>query len=227
MMNVIGVSALLFLASVSCNLSMSQEEKEALISELEHVQMMKELEVLIKNLDDEQLDKLESIIEKDLDRTTEFDMIMNELKVMGMDEQDIDDLHQLAALMNEFLVKVPELEDKLEMKSEHDLLDNVQLYLLGLPNKLGPLGYIALHHVLEGADEGVDEHGDIIDVVIEPESVAKLEEMEKKILASQIVPDTITEHHHTDHVAPTFRRKRSPMSSLVQQVMSNKAKTTP
>merc|ERR1719493_673298 len=104
--------------------------------------------------------------------------------------------------MVEFLEKIPNIESKLELKAEADLLDNVQLYLLGLPNKLGPLGYIALHHVLEGADEGVDEHGDIIDVVIEPESVAKLEEMEKKILTSQAVPDTIT----SDHVAPTFRR---------------------
>ena len=127
MRDVLCIVTILFLGSVSCNLSMSAEEKEALISELEHVQMMKELEVLIKNLDDEQLDKLESIIEKDLDRTTEFDMIMDELKAMGMDEQDIEDLHQLAALMNEFLVKVPQLEDKLEMKSDHDLLDNVQV----------------------------------------------------------------------------------------------------
>ena len=60
-------------------------------------------------------------------------------------------------------------------------------------------------------------------MVIEPESVAKLEEMEKKILTSQVVPDTIT----SDHVAPTFRRKRSAMGSLVQQVMGNKVKTTP
>ena len=127
MRDVLCILTILFLGFVSCNLSMSAEEKEALISELEHVQMMKELEVLIKNLDDEQLDKLESIIEKDLDRTTEFDMIMDELKAMGMDEQDIEDLHQLAALMNEFLVKVPQLEDKLEMKSDHDLLDNVQV----------------------------------------------------------------------------------------------------
>ena len=127
MRDVLCILTILYMGSVSCNLSMSAEEKEALISELEHVQMMKELEVLIKNLDDEQLDKLESIIEKDLDRTTEFDMIMDELKAMGMDEQDIEDLHQLAALMNEFLVKVPQLEDKLEMKSDHDLLDNVQV----------------------------------------------------------------------------------------------------
>ena len=29
----------------------------------------------------------------------------------------------------------------------------LQLYLLGLPNKLGPLGFLALHHVLTEEEE--------------------------------------------------------------------------
>ena len=33
----------------------------------------------------------------------------------------------------------------------------LQLYLLGLPNKLGPLGFLALHHVL--TTEEVDAEG--------------------------------------------------------------------
>ena len=45
-----------------------------------------------------------------------------------------------------------------------------QLYLLGLPNKLGPLGYIALHNVLEDEDEGQKE--EIVDIKIESLSVA-------------------------------------------------------
>ncbi|CAN0547140.1 unnamed protein product, partial [Ectocarpus sp. 8 AP-2014] len=104
---------------------------------------------LVKNLDDEQLELLESIMGKDIDEATEFDMIVTELKAMGMEEEDINDLKQLSDLMYEFLIQVPEVATKLELSHDYDLLDNIQLYLLGLPNKLGPLGYIALHHVLE------------------------------------------------------------------------------
>ena len=104
------------------------EDKEALIAELEHVQLMKELEVLIKSLDDEQLDKLENIINKDLDQASEFNMIVKELKAMGMDDEDIEDLGQLALLMKEFLEKVPMLEEKLGMApGSNELLDNVQV----------------------------------------------------------------------------------------------------
>jgi len=195
------------------------EDKEALINELEHVQLMKELEVLIQSLDDEQLDKLENIINKDLDQASEFDMIVKELKAMGMDDEDIEDLGQLALLMKEFLEKVPMLEEKLGMTSgSNELLDNIQLYLLGLPNKLGPLGYIALHHVLDGADE--PEDGDIVDVIIEPASVRKIEEMEKLgkpetvTVSSSAVPEQIVDE---ETIAPLFRRRRS-LSGAVQRV---------
>merc|ERR1712029_943949 len=135
---------------------------------------------------------------KDLDQTSEFDMIVQELKAMGMDEEDIEDLRQLALLMKEFLEKVPMLEEKLGMTpGSNDLLDGVQLYLLGLPNKLGPLGYIALHHVLDGADE--PEDGDIVDVIIEPASVRRIEEMEKLgkletvTVSSSAIPEQIVD----------------------------------
>ena len=48
---------------------------------------------------------------------------------MGLDHQDIEDLKTLATLMNEFLVQVPGLEDKLGMTSDYDLLDNIQVFV--------------------------------------------------------------------------------------------------
>ena len=106
----------------------SLEEKEALIEEIEQAQMLKELEVLIQNLDDEQLDNLEKILTTDDEEESEFELIVKELKEMGLDHQDIEDLKVLATLMNEFLVQVPGLEDKLGMTSDYDLLDNIQVF---------------------------------------------------------------------------------------------------
>eukprot|EP00091_Calanus_sinicus_P025717 TRINITY_DN996_c0_g1_i9.p1 TRINITY_DN996_c0_g1~~TRINITY_DN996_c0_g1_i9.p1 ORF type:complete len:211 (-),score=82.66 TRINITY_DN996_c0_g1_i9:214-846(-) len=171
-----------------------QVDKEALLQELEEAELLKELETLVQNLDDEQLELLESIMGKDIDEATEFDMIVAELKAMGMDEEDINDLKQLSELMYEFLIQVPEVATKLELSHDYDLLDNVQLYLLGLPNKLGPLGYIALHHVLE--DDGED--GKVVDVIVEPVAATK----EKEVAPEES--------------APTFRRKRS---TPLEQVM--------
>merc|ERR1712096_331424 len=164
------------------------DKKAAMLKELEDAQLLKELEILVKNLDDNQLDKLEAIMGKDIDEVTEFEMIMAELKEMGMEDEDIADLKQLAQLMHEFLSQVPDLATKLELESDYDLL--------GLPNKLGPLGYIALHHVLE--DEGED--GQIVDVVIEPVTIAPAVEKAIEVQDS----------------APSFRRKRS---SPLQQVL--------
>merc|ERR1712183_1151930 len=172
------------------------DKKASMLKELEDAQLLKELEILVKNLDDDQLDKLEAIMGEDIDEVTEFEMIMAELKEMGMEDEDIADLKQLAQLMHEFLSQVPDLATKLELESDYDLLDNIQLYLLGLPNKLGPLGYIALHHVLE--DEGED--GQIVDVVIEPVTPAPVVEKAIEVQDS----------------APSFRRKRS---SPLQQVL--------
>ena len=129
-------SIFLILAYLSCCMSRSTEkkpsdisldEKEALIEEIEQAQMLKELEVLIKNLDDEQLDKLEQILTTDEDEESEFELIVKELREMGLDNQDIEDLKTLATLMYEFLVQVPGLEDKLGMTSDYDLLDNIQV----------------------------------------------------------------------------------------------------
>merc|ERR1719244_2559655 len=96
--------------------------------------------------------------------------------------------------MHEFLDQIPSLAEKLELKKEYDLLDNVQLYLLGLPNKLGPLGYIALHNVLEELD---DADGEIVDIKVEP-----------------VVASTTTVAPET--TVPTYRKKRS---NPLEQVM--------
>ena len=81
----------------------------------------------MKNLDDDQLELLESIMGRDVDETAEFDLITTELKEMGMDEEDIDDLKQLSELMHEFLKQIPALATKLELRKEVDLLDNIQV----------------------------------------------------------------------------------------------------
>jgi len=174
-------------------------KKEALVQELEDAQLLKELEILVKNLDDEQLEKLEKIMGKDIDETTEFDMIVNELKDMGMEDSDIADLKQLAQLMHEFLSQVPEIGEKLDFHHEYDLLDNIQLYLLGLPNKLGPLGYIALHHVLE---EEADE-GEVVDVVIEP-----------VVTVSSTQAPRVTEKAVNQPIA-LRRRRESPLKKVI------------
>merc|ERR1711936_1458317 len=79
---------------------------------------------------------------------TEFDLISGELAEMGVEKEDLVDLKLLGSMMNDFLMQVNDIEMRLEMKKPHDLMDHIQLYLLGLPNKLGPLGFLALHHVL-------------------------------------------------------------------------------
>merc|ERR1712179_861246 len=153
---------------------------------------------LVKSLDNDQLNLLETILgkEDEDDESTEFDMITAELKEMGMDEEDIEDLKQLAEMIHEFLNHIPELAQKLELKQEYDLLDNVQLYLLGLPNKLGPLGYIALHSVLEELEDAEDD-GEIVDIKVEPAA-------------------TTTTTPALETTVPTYRKKRS---SPLEQVL--------
>merc|ERR1712098_179348 len=102
--------------------------------------------------------------------------------------------------MYEFLVQVPEIASKLNLEKDYDLLDNIQLYLLGLPNKIGPLGYIPLHNALEDDDE------DIVDVVVQ------------SVSSSTSTPTT------TDYEAepvPSFRRKRSPLDQVLNRLRRN------
>jgi len=207
MMNFLLLSLAVSMGSLVNGLSLKgpkvpQVDNEALLQELEEAELLKELETLVKNLDDEQLELLESIMGKDIDEATEFDMIVAELKAMGMDEEDINDLKQLSELMYDFLIQVPEVATKLELSHDYDLLDNIQLYLLGLPNKLGPLGYIALHHVLE--DDGED--GKVVDVIVEPVAAPKEKE---------VAPED---------AAPSYRRKRSVMDQVKRLRRSSQSK---
>merc|ERR1719470_167391 len=41
---------------------------------------------------------------------TEFEMISEELRAMGLDQDDIKDLKMMAGLMHEFLILVPDIE---------------------------------------------------------------------------------------------------------------------
>ena len=51
----------------------------------------------------------------------------------------------ILALDKSFLVLQIQINFLVALTTHRPLL---QLYLLGLPNKLGPLGFLALHHVL-------------------------------------------------------------------------------
>jgi len=199
----LAISVASFAEGLSLKASKDPEiDNEAFRKELEEAKLLKELEILVKSLDDDQLELLETIMKKDLDEASEFDMITAELKGMGMDENDIEDLKELSELMHEFLNQIPAIAKKLELTHEYDLLDNVQLYLLGLPNKLGPLGYIALHHVLE--DDEDEEDDKIVDMIIEPVAV-------RTTTTTTTAP---TEPPQTE--AQTVRRKRS---SPLEQVL--------
>merc|ERR1719153_553553 len=114
---------------------------------------LQELEDLIGSLSTDQLEELQAIMDRDHDEVTEFDLISGELAEMGIEEEDIADLKLLGSMMHKFLVQVPDIETRLEMTKRHDLIDHVQLYLLGLPNKLGPLGFLALHRILTEEEE--------------------------------------------------------------------------
>jgi len=150
--SVIGVPKILFGSNNEGVYENASTEKD--LKDYSEEELLKELSELVENLNDEQLATLEGILEKEgLDDSSEFNMITEELKEIGMDEEDIHDLKALAQLMYDYLVTVPSIAEKLELTAATDLQDHVQLYLLGLPNNLGPLGYIALHKVLEDEDE--------------------------------------------------------------------------
>ena len=73
--------------------------------------------------------------------------------------------------------------------------------MLGLPNKLGPLGFIALHHILDGESEG---HGEIVDVIVDAESIE--DEIDNYVDKSY--------DEDLEDIAPTFRMKRSTMKKV-------------
>merc|ERR1712105_418527 len=131
-----------------------------MVEDIKDAEVIKDVEQLIEGLDDVTLAKLEKILSDDLTAESELKMIQDELTEMGMDAVDIQDMLDLAALMTEFLNKVPDVEAAVVGEDDYSLEDNAKLYLLGLPNKLGPLGFLALHSVLE------TDESNIVDVKI-------------------------------------------------------------
>merc|ERR1711922_90246 len=111
---------------------------------------------MIDALSAEELDQLEAILGNPLDEQTELQMIQAELQQLGMDPQDVQDMFDLSEMMKKFLLKIPDVDIKLQLaEDDYSLEDHCKLYLLGLPNKLGPLGFLALHSILESAGEAI------------------------------------------------------------------------
>merc|ERR1719209_2812254 len=70
-----------------------------------------EMEALILDLD--QLEQLQAAIGGGAEGPkTEFEIISEELRAMGLDQDDIKDLKMMAGLMHEFLILVPDIETK-------------------------------------------------------------------------------------------------------------------
>merc|ERR1712168_491840 len=135
---------------------MTAEEKAKLMNEMMEADIQKEIEEMIDTLSAEELDQLEAILGKPLDEKTELQMIQAELQQLGMDPQDGQDMFDLSEMMKKFLLKIPDVDTKLQLASDdYSLEDHCKLYLLGLPNKLGPLGFLALHSILESAGEAI------------------------------------------------------------------------
>jgi len=153
-------------ASGSDWLSLPMKRKLKVLEHLNDESVLKELEELVGHLGEEQLVNLENILAENLDGVSEFKLMMDELKGIGLEENHVNDIYNKAKLMHDFLLQVPEISSRLELDAELDLLDHIQLYLLGLPNKLGPLGFIAMRHVLQ--ESATSPGGEIVDVIIEP-----------------------------------------------------------
>merc|ERR1711973_994215 len=124
---------------------------------------------MIDTLSAEELDQLEAILGKPLDEKTELQMIQAELQQLGMDPQDVQDMFDLSEMMKKFLLKIPDVDTKLQLdEDDYSLEDHCKLYLLGLPNKLGPLGFLALHSILgsAGSDEAAEGSEDVDDDIV-------------------------------------------------------------
>merc|ERR1711942_130169 len=101
-----------FLVSVVYSMSTVQKNPDSVFAnEVEEAKLKRELENFLGKEDAN-------------DESKEFDMISAELKEMGMDEEDIEDLRMLAEMMHGFLSQIPALATKLELEKEYDLLDN-------------------------------------------------------------------------------------------------------
>merc|ERR1719290_976763 len=186
-------------------------------------ELFAELNEVIGNLNEDQLQSLVDILEKEeFDEMGEFDMISSELKDIGMDDEDIKDLKLLTGHMHDFLMGVEGLVKKLELESTDDLRDNIQLYLLGLPNKLGPLGYIALHKVLEDEVDDTDDGADADDAE-EDAAAAAVTVTEPKPMTFRRRRESDANHHGSHHHAPahaTGHQGHAPAHSMGHRVQA-------
>merc|ERR1712112_751997 len=100
-------------------------------------------------------------------------------------------------MMKKFLLKIPDVDTKLQLDDEYSLEDHCKLYLLGLPNKLGPLGFLALHSILESAGEA------IVDV-----ELGSFVADEEKAVASNNKAEASEASEDEDIVASILNRRR-------------------
>jgi len=148
---------------------LSLDRKVKVFQQLEEESVLEELKELLGNLNEDDLDNLEDILTENLDEVAEFKLMMDKLKDIGLEENHIQDIYNKAQLVNEFLLQIPNISSRLGLDGDLDLFDHIQLYLLGLPNKLGPLGFIALRHILlESTESSDDSEDEIFDVIVEP-----------------------------------------------------------
>merc|ERR1712183_752080 len=94
---------------------MTAEEKTKLMNEMMEADIQKEIEEMIDTLSAEDLDQLEEILSKPLDEKAELQMIQAELEQLGMDVQDMFDL---AEMMKKFLLKIPDVDTKLQLDDD-------------------------------------------------------------------------------------------------------------
>jgi len=98
--------------------------------------------------------------------------VSEEIKNFGIKDEQVDDLNRMADRMFQFLAKA--MARIGQSSSQVDIFYNSQLYLLGLPNSLGPLGYFAL--------QGLEDNIFLTGGVLPDESPASLRR--KRSLAS-------------------------------------------
>merc|ERR1712098_393101 len=157
------------------NLGYSGAERVA-EHQLKDEELIKELDELLESIDGTETDDLRTVIDnEDLPQLEEFEQILEKLKEIGYDDDDIEYLYRVALLMFEFLNEVEDIVKRLYLEDDGDLMDNILLYLLGMKNPMGPLGFVALHHILP--ELRASEDGEIVDVKVEPLTAAEKEEL--------------------------------------------------
>lgn len=90
--------------------------------------------------------------------------VSDEIKKFGMKDEQVEDLNSMADRMFQFLAKA--MARIGQSSSQVDIFYNSQLYLLGLPNSLGPLGYFAL--------QGLEDNSLLSGGMMSPDSLSSL-----------------------------------------------------